>query len=129
MKKLILASALIFVSLPSHADWTVVATTGIQDLYIDFKNVAIDGMYAKSMRLIDYYKEHRTDDGKVYWSTVAIYTYDCDRKMQQVAHFHHPGRMGAGDRLAGNPFRSDWEAVAKGSMNENYMLRACKGGD
>lgn len=129
MKKLILTSALTLLSPLSHADWTIVATTGIQDYYIDFKNVVIEGDFAKSMRLSDYYKEHRTNDGRIYWSTIAIYTYDCKKKMQKVELVNYSERMGAGDRLDQDQFVSDWEVVAGSTFNENYMIRACRGGD
>jgi hypothetical protein len=37
--------------------------------------------------------------------------------------------MGEGKRLEDDFFKSDWEKVAAGTPNDNYMVRACAGGD
>jgi hypothetical protein len=44
-------------SASSHAEWTLTATSGVLDAYVDFKDVVLEGNYAKSKRLVDYRKE------------------------------------------------------------------------
>lgn len=129
MKKLLFAFFLFGLSASSHAEWTLTATSGILDAYVDFKDVVVEGNYAKSKRLIDYRKEHRTEKGEVYWSMISIFTYDCAKKLQQVEQFRYTGRMATGARIEENFFKSGWENVVAGTPNDNYMVRACAGGD
>ena len=74
-------------------------------------------------------KEQKTEKGEIYWSSISIFTYDCIKKLQQVERVRYTGRMGEGKRLEDDFFKSDWEKVAAGTPNDNYMVRACAGGD
>jgi hypothetical protein len=60
---------------------------------------------------------------------MSIFTYDCVKKLQQVERVRYTGRMGEGKRLEDDFFKSDWEKVAAGTPNDNYMVMACAGGD
>lgn len=129
VKKSLFAISLVTLSTSSSAEWTLTATSGILDAYVDFKDVVLEGNFAKSKRLVDYRKEQKTEKGEVYWSSIAIYTYDCVKKLQQVERFRYKGRMGDGGRIENDFFKSDWENVVAGTPNNNYMVRACAGGD
>lgn len=129
VKKILFAISLVTLSTSSNAEWTLTATSGILDAYVDFKDVVLEGNFAKSKRLVDYRKEQKTEKGEVYWSSIAIYTYDCVKKLQQVERFRYKGRMGDGGRIENDFFKSDWENVVAGTPNNNYMVRACAGGD
>jgi len=129
IKKILVLLSLGILSVSSHAEWTLTATSGILDAYVDFKDVELDGNYAKSKRLVDYRKEQKTEKGEIYWSSMSIFTYDCVKKLQQVERVRYTGRMGEGKRLEDDFFKSDWEKVAAGTPNDNYMVRACAGGD
>ncbi len=67
----------------ANAEWTLTATSGVLDAYVDFKDVVLEGNYAKSKRLVDYRKEQRTEKGEIYWSSISIFTYDCVKKLQR----------------------------------------------
>lgn len=129
IKKILVLLSLGILSVSSHAEWTLTATSGVLDAYVDFKDVELDGNYAKSKRLVDYRKEQKTEKGEIYWSSMSIFTYDCVKKLQQVERVRYTGRMGEGKRLEDDFFKSDWEKVAAGTPNDNYMVRACAGGD
>jgi hypothetical protein len=129
VKKSLFAISLVTLSTSSNAEWTLTATSGILDAYVDFKDVVVEGNFAKSKRLVDYRKEQKTEKGEVYWSSISIYTYDCVKKLQQVERFRYKGRMGDGGRIENDFFKSDWENVVAGTPNNNYMVRACAGGD
>jgi len=129
IKKILVLLSLGTLSFSSHAEWTLTATSGVLDAYVDFKDVELDGNYAKSKRLVDYRKEQKTEKGEIYWSSMSIFTYDCVKKLQQVERVRYTGRMGEGKRLEDDFFKSDWEKVAAGTPNDNYMVRACAGGD
>ena len=129
IKKILVLLSLGILSVSSHAEWTLTATSGVLDAYVDFKDVELDGNYAKSKRLVDYRKEQKTEKGEIYWSSMSIFTYDCVKKLQQVERVRYTGRMGEGKRLENDFFKSDWEKVAAGTPNDNYMVRACAGGD
>lgn len=129
IKKILVLLSLGILSVSSHAEWTLTATSGVLDAYVDFKDVELDGNYAKSKRLVDYRKEQKTEKGEIYWSSMSIFTYDCVKKLQQVERVRYTGRMGEGKRLEDDFFKSDWEKVAAGTPNDNYMVRACACGD
>lgn len=129
IKKILVLLYLGILSVSSHAEWTLTATSGVLDAYVDFKDVELDGNYAKSKRLVDYRKEQKTEKGEIYWSSMSIFTYDCVKKLQQVERVRYTGRMGEGKRLEDDFFKSDLEKVAAGTPNDNYMVRACAGGD
>jgi len=129
IKKILVLLSLGILSVSSHAEWTLTATSVVLDAYVDFKDVELDGNYAKSKRLVDYRKEQKTEKGEIYWSSMSIFTYDCVKKLQQVERVRYTGRMGEGKRLEDDFFKSDWEKVAAGTPNDNYMVRACAGGD
>jgi len=129
IKKILFLFSLGALPVYSHAEWTLTATSGVLDAYVDFKDVELDGNYAKSKRLVDYRKEQKTEKGEIYWSSMSIFTYDCVKKLQQVDRVRYTGRMGEGKRLEDDFFKSDWEKVAAGTPNDNYMVRACAGGD
>ena len=113
----------------ANAEWTLTATSGVLDAYVDFKDVVLEGNYAKSKRLVDYRKEQRTEKGEIYWSSISIFTYDCVKKLQQVERVRFTGRMGGGTHVEEAVFTSEWEKVVAGTPNDNYMVRACAGGD
>ncbi len=128
-KKSLLLLSLLALSPLSNAEWTLTATSGVLDAYVDFKDIVLDGNFAKSKRLVDYRKEQKSEKGEIYWSSISIFTYDCTKKLQQVERFRYTGRMGGGERLQDDFFKSDWEKVVAGTPNDNYMVRACGGGD
>ncbi len=113
--------------LPAKAEWTHVGTSGSStlDFYVDYKNIAVEGNYVKSKRLVDYHKEQKTEKGEVYWSAISIYTFDCMKRLQQVERFRYTDRMGGGARLENDFFKSEWENVIAGTPNDNYLMRAC----
>jgi hypothetical protein len=129
VKKILLVFSLLTISALSNAEWTLTATSGVLDAYVDFKDVILEGNYAKSKRLVDYRKEQKTEKGEVYWSSISIFTYDCIKKLQQVERVRFTGRMGGGVPLDEAVFTSEWEKVVAGTPNDNYMVRACAGGD
>lgn len=129
VKKILLVFSLLAISALSHAEWTLTATSGVLDAYVDFKEVVLEGNYAKSKRLVDYRKEQITEKGEIYWSSTSIYTYDCIKKIQQVERVRFTGRMGGGAPIEEAVFTSEWEKVVAGTPNDNYMVRACAGGD
>jgi len=129
LKKLASVFFLVVLSAESNADWTLEATSGLLDSYVDFKDVVIDGGFAKSKRMTNYHKEQKSEMGMVYWSIISIVTYDCVKRLQRVEQSRYAGRMGSGARLENDFFTSDWEKVAAGTFNDNYMVRACSGGD
>ena len=127
IKKITLLISLMMLFLPVKAEWTHIGNSGssVFDFYIDFKNVGVDGNYVISKRLVDYHKEQKTEKGEIYWSSIAVYTFDCVKKLQQVERFLYTERMGSGARLEENFFKSDWENVVSGTPNDIYMMRAC----
>jgi hypothetical protein len=129
VKKILLVFSLLIISALSNAEWTLTATSGVLDAYVDFKDVILEGNYAKSKRLVDYRKEQKTEKGEIYWSSISIFTYDCIKKLQQVERVRFTGRMGGGVPLDEAVFTSEWEKVVVGTPNDNYMVRACAGGD
>ena len=129
VKKILLVFSLLIISALSNAEWTLTATSGVLDAYVDFKDVILEGNYAKSKRLVDYRKEQKTEKGDGYWSSISIFTYDCIKKLQQVERVRFTGRMGGGVPLDEAVFTSEWEKVVVGTPNDNYMVRACAGGD
>ena len=129
VKKILLVFSLLTISALSNAEWTLTATSGVLDAYVDFKDVILEGNYAKSKRLVDYRKEQKTEKGEIYWSSISIFTYDCIKKLQQVERVRFTGRMGGGVPLDEAVFTSEWEKVVAGTPNDNYMARACAGGD
>jgi len=129
VKKILLVFSLLTISALSNAEWTLTATSGVLDAYVDFKDVVLEGNYAKSKRLVDYRKEQKTEKGDGYWSSISIFTYDCIKKLQQVERVRFTGRMGGGVPLDEAVFTSEWEKVVAGTPNDNYMARACAGGD
>ena len=129
VKKILLVFSLLIISALSNAEWTLTATSGVLDAYVDFKDVILEGNYAKSKRLVDYRKEQKTEKGEVYWSSISIFTYDCIKKLQQVERVRFTGRMGGGVPIDEAVFTSEWEKVVAGTPNDNYMVRACAGGD
>ena len=129
VKKILLVFSLLIISALSNAEWTLTATSGVLDAYVDFKDVILEGNYAKSKRLVDYRKEQKTEKGEIYWSSISIFTYDCIKKLQQVERVRFTGRMGGGVPLDEAVFTSEWEKVVAGTPNDNYMVRACSGGD
>ena len=129
VKKILLVFSLLTISALSNAEWTLTATSGVLDAYVDFKDVILEGNYAKSKRLVDYRKEQKTEKGEVYWSSISIFTYDCIKKLQQVDRVRFTGRMGGGMPIDESVFTSEWEKVVAGTPNDNYMARACAGGD
>ena len=129
VKKILLVFSLLIISALSNAEWTLTATSGVLDAYVDFKDVILEGNYAKSKRLVDYRKEQKTEKGEIYWSSISIFTYDCIKKLQQVERVRVTGRMGGGVPLDEAVFTSEWEKVVAGTPNDNYMVRACAGGD
>lgn len=129
VKKILLVFSLLAISVSSHAAWTLTATSGVLDAYVDFKEVVLEGNYAKSKRLVDYRKEQVTEKGEIYWSSISIFTYDCVKKLQQVERVRFTGRMGGGAPIEEAVFTSEWEKVVAGTPNDNYMVRACAGGD
>jgi hypothetical protein len=129
VKKILLVFSLLTISALSNAEWTLTATSGVLDAYVDFKDVVLEGNYAKSKRLVDYRKEQKTEKGDGYWSSISIFTYDCIKKLQQVERVRFTGRMGGGVPLDEAVFTSEWEKVVAGTPNDNYMVRACAGGD
>ncbi len=128
-KKILLAIYLVTLSFSSSAEWTLTATSGILDAYVDFTDVVVEGNFAKSKRLVDYRKEQKTEKGKVYWSSISIFTYDCIKRLQQVERVRYKDRMGEGALIEDDFFKSGWENVVAGTPNNNYMVRACAGGD
>lgn len=129
VKKILLAIYLVTLSLSSSAEWTLTATSGILDAYVDFTDVVVEGDFARSKRLVDYRKEQKTEKGEVYWSSISIFTYDCIKKLQQVERVRYKDRMGEGALIEDDFFKSGWENVVAGTPNNNYMVRACAGGD
>jgi len=129
VKKILLVFSLLTISALSNAEWTLTATSGVLDAYVDFKDVVLEGNYAKSKRLVDYRKEQKTEKGDGYWSSISIFTYDCIKKLQQVERVRFTGRMGGGVPIDEAVFTSEWEKVVAGTPNDNYMVRACAGGD
>ena len=129
VKKILLVFSLLIISALSNAEWTLTATSGVLDAYVDFKDVILEGNYAKSKRLVDYRKEQKTEKGEIYWSSISIFTYDCIKKLQQVDRVRFTGRMGSGMPIDESVFTSEWEKVVAGTPNDNYMARACAGGD
>jgi hypothetical protein len=129
VKKILLVFSLLIISALSNAEWTLTATSGVLDAYVDFKDVILEGNYAKSKRLVDYRKEQKTEKGEIYWSSISIFTYDCIKKLQQVERVRFTGRMGGGVPIDEAVFTSEWEKVVAGTPNDNYMARACAGGD
>ena len=129
VKKILLVFSLLIISALSNAEWTLTATSGVLDAYVDFKDVILEGNYAKSKRLVDYRKEQKTEKGEIYWSSISIFTYDCIKKLQQVERVRFTGRMGGGVPIDEAVFTSEWEKVVVGTPNDNYMVRACAGGD
>jgi hypothetical protein len=129
VKKILLVFSLLTISALSNAEWTLTATSGVLDAYVDFKDVILEGNYAKSKRLVDYRKEQKTEKGEIYWSSISIFTYDCIKKLQQVERVRFTGRMGGGVPIDEAVFTSEWEKVVAGTPNDNYMARACAGGD
>ena len=129
VKKILLVFSLLTISALSNAEWTLTATSGVLDAYVDFKDVILEGNYAKSKRLVDYRKEQKTEKGEIYWSSISIFTYDCIKKLQQVDRVRFTGRMGGGMPIDESVFTSEWEKVVAGTPNDNYMARACAGGD
>ena len=129
VKKILLVFSLLTISALSNAEWTLTATSGVLDAYVDFKDVILEGNYAKSKRLVDYRKEQKTEKGEIYWSSISIFTYDCIKKLQQVDRVRFTGRMGGGVPIDEAVFTSEWEKVVVGTPNDNYMVRACAGGD
>ena len=129
VKKILLVFSLLIISALSNAEWTLTATSGVLDAYVDFKDVVLEGNYAKSKRLVDYRKEQKTEKGDGYWSSISIFTYDCIKKLQQVDRVRFTGRMGSGMPIDESVFTSEWEKVVAGTPNDNYMARACAGGD
>jgi hypothetical protein len=129
LKKILSVFCLLTISALSHAEWTLTATSGVLDAYVDFKDVILEGNYAKSKRLVDYRKEQKTEKGEIYWSSISIFTYDCIKKLQQVERVRFTGRMGGGVPIDEAVFTSEWEKVVVGTPNDNYMVRACAGGD
>jgi hypothetical protein len=129
VKKILLVFSLLTISALSNAEWTLTATSGVLDAYVDFKDVILEGNYAKSKRLVDYRKEQKTEKGEIYWSSISIFTYDCIKKLQQVERVRFTGRMGGGVPIDEAVFTSEWEKVVVGTPNDNYMVRACAGGD
>jgi hypothetical protein len=128
-KKILFVFSLLKISALSHAEWTLTATSGVLDAYVDFKDVILEGNYAKSKRLVDYRKEQITEKGEIYWSSTSIFTYDCIKKIQQVERVRFTERMGGGVPIKESVFTSEWEKVVAGTPNDNYMVRACSGGD
>jgi len=124
-----LVFSLISLSAESNADWTLEATSGLLDLYVDFKDIVLDEEFVKSKRMTNYHKEQKSEMGMIYWSSISIVTYDCVKRLQQVERFRYTGQMGSGTRLENDFFKSDWEKVAAGTFNDNYMVRVCSGGD
>ena len=59
VKKILLVFSLLTISALSNAEWTLTATSGVLDAYVDFKDVILEGNYAKSKRLVDYRKEKK----------------------------------------------------------------------
>lgn len=57
LKKLILVFSLISLSAESNADWTLEATSGLLDLYVDFKDIVLDEEFVKSKRMTNYHKD------------------------------------------------------------------------
>ena len=129
VKKILLVFSLLTISALSNAEWTLTATSGVLDAYVDFKDVILEGNYAKSKRLVDYRKEQKTEKGEIYWSSISIFTYDCIKKLQQDERVRFTGRMGGGVPIDEAVFTSEWEKVVVGTPNDNYMVRACAGGD
>ena len=129
VKKILLVFSLLTISALSNAEWTLTATSGVLDAYVDFKDVILEGNYAKSKRLVNYRKEQKTEKGEIYWSSISIFTYDCIKKLQQVERVRFTGRMGGGMPIDESVFTSEWEKVVAGTPNDNYMARACAGGD
>ena len=129
VKKILFVFSLLTISALSHAEWTLTATSGVLDAYVDFKDVILEGNYAKSKRLVDYQKEQITEKGEIYWSSTSIFTYDCIKKIQQVERVRFTERMGGGVPIKESVFTSEWEKVVAGTPNDNYMVRACSGGD
>ena len=129
IKKILFVFSLLTISALSHAEWTLTATSGVLDAYVDFKDVILEGNYAKSKRLVDYRKEQITEKGEIYWSSISIFTYDCIKKLQQVERVRFTERMGGGVPIKEAVFTSEWEKVVAGTPNDNYMVRACSGGD
>ena len=84
IKKVLFGIAPMMLFTSSNAEWTLTATSGVLDAYVDFKDVVLEGNYAKSKRLVDYRKEQNTEKGDSYWSSISIFTYDCIKKLPQV---------------------------------------------
>jgi hypothetical protein len=78
---------------------------------------------------VDHRKEQKTEKGEIYWSSIFIFTYDCIKKLQQVERIRFTERMGGGVPIKEAVFTSEWEKVVGGTPNDNYMVRACSGGD
>jgi hypothetical protein len=129
IKKVLFGIAPMMLFTSSNAEWTLTATSGVLDAYVDFKEVVLEGNYAKSKRLVDYRKEQLTEKGEIYWSSTSIFTYDCIKKIQQVERVRFTGGMGGGVPIKESVFTSEWEKVVAGTPNDNYMVRACSGGD
>ena len=124
MKKLMIA--LLFVSAPAWAEWTLVRSNEDFDAYADLATVRKDGNTVQMWTLADLKTSHQIE-GITFLSGKTQYEFDCNEKRIKILSLTaHSRNMGAEEPVYSNASPQQWEPVPAGSIVESIWMIACK---
>lgn len=129
MKKLIVMTALIFISNNVNADWLGVSSTDTFDTYVDKTTIKINGTLAKMWILRDYKSlQKSTNDakGNAYLSIAAQLEYDCkEEQSRPLALSYYSKNMGDGLVVYSQTYTDTWQPVVPKSVGKSTLDIAC----
>lgn len=117
--------ALLLVSFGAAADWKLAYRADGYASYYDPATIHRDGDKARLFQLRDLKKPGVLTE-RVYRSQQAVLEYDCKAsRVRMRALTLYAGPMATGDILESDISEEEWQPVAAGSMNEEFLRIAC----
>ena len=115
-------------ALPSHAEWTFVASMSkpkIAKFYVDDRTIKRNAKYTYYWLLTDYAEQQ--EGQPPYRSAKTYYEADCNvpMKMRGIVYHLYTGQRGDGTSDTAKPNAPDWEFPAPDTVGEAHLEFAC----
>jgi hypothetical protein len=130
MKKIILASALLFLSLSSSnvwAEWVRIYGNDKMDAYADSGTIRKKGNITRVYTLFDFRNENVLKEGGAYQSIVRETEFNCKQNQQRMLSFTiFSGKMGKGRIVETGEETQDWKTVSREQVAKDMKQFACR---
>lgn len=125
-----LATLFALLPLSALAEWSEIAAfdDGMR-VYVNPASAQRAGDMAEVSHRVRWGEPQKSDDARIYLSTIVRTRYDCKEKLERyLGSTSYAGPMGNGDVVVSDEDEADhWYTISEGSLEEKLWSVACQG--